>query len=115
MAVGAPAGNSVHTWEWRRNGDAFEWVALGGTVTGPGVPFGTDVALSGDGNRMIVGAPSGGSGVVQVYQWDATLAEWRHIGDPVSGPQVGEGKGESVAMDVRRSRGLGQSSECRTL
>jgi hypothetical protein len=182
VAVGAPGGNSVHTWEWKPGqyegtctdsapagatdnrgwtcedynfftywcddaanyadsdfdacahccickdygctdagntvgaGIRLQWEPMGGAVLGLR-GFGDAVALSGDGNRLIVGTPDGYDetvhlsyqeaafagevrGWVQVYQWDATLVEWRTMGEPVVGPQASEGKGDSVAMDA---------------
>jgi len=77
---------------YARDGDYFS--SLGAdSMFGelPGDEFGSAVAISDDGTRVVVGARSSSSsgkrknGVVKVYQYSKSLASWLQIGDAIEG------------------------------
>ena len=122
LAVGYPgsdAGNSVWTsdigqvrvFEW--SGSA--WSQVGTTLSGQGYDagpvagwdassgqkFGSSLALSEDGERLIVGAPyheEGGvnSGEATVFEWDGS--SWAIAGSSINGSDRNENLGMSVAI-----------------
>lgn len=54
-----PCGNPGAVWTFARVGTA--WVKQGARLTGAGYGFGSGLALSGEGNTALIGAPSQGS------------------------------------------------------
>jgi hypothetical protein len=78
-------------------------VQLGSNIDGAAVPdnFGWSVALSSDGQRLVVGArvnDGGGfdSGQVRVYQWSGT--DWLQYGADINGEAAYDESGYSVAL-----------------
>ena len=76
---------AVHVYE-KQNGT---WMQIGstlypvaGSTTGT---FGSSLAISGDGQRLIVGEHIGPdtTGKVTVYEWSTN--DWVPVGDPISG------------------------------
>lgn len=84
----------VHTW----NGTA--WVQKGTTIADGGSDkSGSSVAISSDGNRVIVGAPNSGTtnqGNVKVYTYAGSA--WTQLGTTINGWVNGMYLGTSVSM-----------------
>lgn len=106
VAIGAPYndGNGMDSgharlYDW--NGSA--WIQIGMDIDGDttGDFGGWSVSLSGDGNRVAVGAPTNDgngiwSGHVRVYEWGGTA--WIQIGTDIEGEAAGDNSGWSVSL-----------------
>lgn len=86
---------AVYTW------DSSAWVKKGVTLNGTQAyqDFGTEVALSGDGNTLVVGSPRYSSysalyenGKIEVFQWDGS--SWQAKGAAFTGDYDNEKLGE---------------------
>lgn len=109
LAVGATgvddngdSAGQVKTYSW----SGSEWLQLGQVIDGEAAfdYAGTAVSLSGDGNRMAVGArgSSGGgyrSGQVRVFEWNG--ASWQQLGSDIDGAVPGELSGYAVSLSRR--------------
>lgn len=112
VAVGAPATNlpatdggdaalltgAVYVYEY--NAVANTWDSVGAPIAGPGSPgsfLGASVAISQDGNRVLVGAPGfdSGLGIVLMYEWNGS--DWRTI-FALGDTHPREATGSSVAI-----------------
>lgn len=111
LAIGAPQNGTfghARVYEW--SGTA--WVQLGADIedTAPAGlnQFGNSLALSGNGNRLIVGAylnnNAGGNqaGHAQIFDW--TGAAWVQIGNSINGQLASANCGSSVAINQDGSR-----------
>jgi len=95
LAVGGPndAGGLGAVWVFERNFTDNSWIQLSPPLLPPGTTgttnpnFGSSVALSLDGNVLVVGAPSDGDGVGSVFIYTKTGFEWALT----DGPLVGSG------------------------
>ena len=99
-------GNSGHVrvYEYFNN----SWSQLGSDIDGTGADdaFGTDIDISGDGNRLIVWVPNdddngSNSGSAIVYEF--LNGSWSQIGSIISGISAGDGasgRGGSVAIST---------------
>lgn len=109
VAIGAP-GNAangadsghvrVYTW----SGTA--WVQTGSDIDGgnTGDRSGASVAMSADGNNVVIGSPGhqSSAGRVRVYAWSGTA--WVQTGSDILGESTGDEAGYSVAMSSDGSR-----------
>ena len=71
----------------RWNSQATQWEAAGNPIHGTGSRyriFGTSVAISADGTRLVVGEPSTSvyTSHVHAYQWDEYLGDWLPLPSP---------------------------------
>ena len=90
----------VRVYSW----DSSSWVQKGETLYGEaeGDEFGYSIALSQDGNTLVVGAPFNdhdsfnNPGKVKAYSWTGT--SWEQIGEDITGDIDGDWCGYSVAM-----------------
>lgn len=89
VAGGAPSGfagltGSAVVYEW--SGSA--WVAKGNVINGASVGdyFGQSVSISGDGNRIIVGATDfgGSNGYISVYEYNSGSNMWLQLGTSIT-------------------------------
>jgi len=106
LAVGAhlndgngDASGHVRIFEW----DGFDWSQIGTDIDGESVgdESGYAVALSDDGNRVVIGAPNNdgngdSSGHVRVYEWDA--GGWVQLGADIDGDSALDFSGSSVSF-----------------
>ena len=120
VAIGIPfaAGGNGCVDVYKYNGT--DWNQLGTAILGSGnvtnAEFGTSVALSDDGDKIVIGAPKatvGGSarGFASVFTFDETTSEWIQVGDHVAtgralNDQCGysvdiSGDGNSAAVGAR--------------
>ena len=100
--AGDRAGQAV-VYQW----DGSTWVKLGENINGEGADdwFGSDVAITGDGSRIIVGAVefdinftwSFGRGYASVFDWDGT--GWVQIGETITGDGDGDRFGYTVDIN----------------
>ena len=86
-----------------------QWMQVGSNLDGeaPGYGFGWSVALSGDGNRVAIGAPWNGgngaySGHARIYDW--TGSQWIQVGSQLDGDAVEDWFGHDVALSADGSR-----------
>jgi hypothetical protein len=105
VAIGAPGNNGftgqIRIYEW--NGMA--WAQLGQDIDGEASPesFGRTIALSGDGQRVIAGAPmhevspGTAAGYAKVFEWDGT--NWVPLGSTITETTAAAGQGWSVDID----------------
>ena len=81
---------------------AGSWVARGAVLTGDatGDRFGEAVALSQDGDTLVVGAPTHNErrGRARVYAWDG--AAWAQRGSDLDGEYVSDEHGRSVGVNM---------------
>ena len=84
-------------------GGSGTWVQLGSDIDGEAVGdnFGCAVAMSNDGTRLVVGAPTNagyasGAGHVRVLDWAG--AAWNQLGTDIDGQAVDENFGSSVSI-----------------
>ena len=105
IAIGAIFNNNItghvriYTW------DGTTWTQTGADINGEAEEdySGSSVALSADGSRIAIGAPSNGdTGHVRIYTWDGTT--WTQTGADINGEADGEYLGSSVAMSADGSR-----------
>ena len=101
---GSRAGH-VRVYQWSGN----EWTQLGTDIDGQleNEGFGGSVSISGDGNRLAIGAAysdinGSSSGQVRTYQW--TGAEWAQLGPEISGAAADEFFGISVSLSADGNR-----------
>jgi hypothetical protein len=85
------------------------WTLLGYDLDGATEDdnFGESVSLSGDGNRLAIGAPLNdtngqSSGQVRVFAWDGS--EWSAVGNPVNGASAGARAGSAVSISADGTR-----------
>jgi hypothetical protein len=104
MAIGAPqdfilggfGGAKVYAW------NNTTWIQLGASLTSPNFFdfYGETVSLSGDGNKLAVGArgivAGNENGLVEVYEWSGIA--WQIIGDTLKGDSASDEFGKSVAL-----------------
>jgi hypothetical protein len=104
IAIGAPqdfilggfGGAKVYAW------NNTTWIQLGASLTSPNFFdfYGETVSLSGDGNRLAVGArgivAGNENGLVEVYEWSGIA--WQIIGDTLKGDSASDEFGKSVAL-----------------
>ena len=85
----------------------LSWIQLGGDIDGEAVGdnSGYSVSLSGNGNRVAIGAPgndgnetstSDNRGHVKVYELDGST--WNQLGDDIDGEAAGDESGTSVSL-----------------
>ena len=81
------------------------WRQLGGNIEGEGnvVRFGLSVAMSDDGDTVVIGAPGfdsagPGLGVVRIFRWDG--GNWEQLGLDLEGDEVSDRFGWSVAASA---------------
>ena len=112
MVVGATQNNSSVTGGGVGTGYAqvffFEdgdWTPKGDKLTGfiNGNEYGCDVAISDDGNRVVVGGhmhdnPVSEGGSTKVFEWDGTV--WVQMGEAILGESVEDRLGWRVSMNA---------------
>jgi MYXO-CTERM domain-containing protein len=109
LAVAAPdntgnAARSGHVRVYRYNnavGEVGAWGQLGGDIDGEGSgdQSGQSIALSSDGNVLVVGTPetdANSSGHVSVYYYDEFNRVWTQVGADINGESEGDQSGSSV-------------------
>ncbi|MEL6356637.1 MAG: hypothetical protein AAFQ37_06840, partial [Bacteroidota bacterium] len=96
---GGDNAGSVRIYEW----SGADWIQLGSNLDGIVIEsaFGESLALSGDGNRIVIAAPSysvfeGEAGRTQVYEWNGN--DWVQLGDNIDGQNTGDRDGSAVAI-----------------
>ena len=102
VVIGAPYADSnkgkVEIYKW----DGSTWDTIGTSLNGTsaGDQFGYSVAMSADGNTVVIGAigVNSDAGQVEVYKWDGST--WDTIGDSIDGTSAGDKFGWSVAMSA---------------
>ena len=102
IAVGAAQNDgggdtSGHARVFRWTGSV--WNQLGSDIDGQGAHdyFGVSVSLSGDGNKLVVGADgSSHNGYAEVYEWDGL--NWNKQGSAIIGEASGDRSGWSVSI-----------------
>jgi hypothetical protein len=97
----------VRVYEW----SGTDWLQLGPSINGESDFnwFGYSVSMSGDGNRIAVGAPGNHgknnlweSGQVLIYEWSGE--NWIHLGESIDGEAKGDGSGHSVSLSTNGNR-----------
>ena len=89
---------SIYRW------DGTTWNQLGNNLEGEALTdsFGRSVAISSDGDTVVVGAPFAdgatgtNSGDVRAYRWDGTT--WNQLGNDIDGASSSDFAGSSVSM-----------------
>ncbi|MGB3617475.1 MAG: T9SS type A sorting domain-containing protein [Catalinimonas sp.] len=103
LAILVPTGEEFEAflrtfvWDgtaWNARGDNFS-IGIGGSITSVDV---TDLALSADGNRCVVGTDGAlfPNGAVSVYDWNGTM--WQQQGDQIVGEETDDNAGYAVAL-----------------
>ena len=98
LAVGIPGGSGqVQSYEYSSSNG---WASRGNVILGSstGDRFGAAVAMSNDGNRIVIGAPgkSSNTGEMKVFEYDTTGLSWNQVGYTVPGSASGQLVGYSV-------------------
>ena len=97
---------------------AGSWTLVGAALTGVGIAgeFGSSVDVSADGSTVAVGAASANglsrAGTVQLYR--LVSGAWVQLGGTITGPEIGDNFGQSVALSGTGSRvaiGAGANTE----
>jgi len=99
--------DSGHVRIWDFNGT--DWVQIGNDIDGEaaGDRSGFSVTLSGDGNRVAIGAndnSGNGSGSGHVRVWDFNGTEWTQTGNDIDGEAVDDGSGQDVSLSADGNR-----------
>jgi FG-GAP repeat len=85
-------------WVFTRSGSAWRSTKLvGHGETGPG-QFGDAVALSADGDTLVVGAPADGGGAGAVWTFVRERGAWRQFGAKLAPAPGGSAFGTSIAL-----------------
>jgi hypothetical protein len=104
--IGAPddSGGLGAAWVFTRSGSS--WTQEGAKLTGRGEigrgSFGNSVALSSDGNTIMIGAPEDDHGVGAVWVFTRSGSSWTQQGAKLTGRgEIGQGSfGDSVALSA---------------
>lgn len=109
LAVGAPNHSNYlgTTRVYKYDSDLDRWMPLGVDIDGVrrGDKNGESVSLSGDGQRLALGADEAGknlNGYVRVYEFDG--GNWVQVGQTVNGLGTYYGTGSAVALNTDGSR-----------
>ena len=89
VAIAAPGGSGgIVVYEWVYTNGLGNWNRIGSIVT---VFWCFALAMSGDGNRFVVGSGLGSDnkGIAYVYEWDNDIANWVQVGE-ISGTYANE-------------------------
>lgn len=86
--------------------DGTSWVQRGSTLFGGALSdsFGVSVAMSADGDSVVVGAEqirNGGAGFVRVFDWDGV--DWVQRGSDIDGVAFEDRFGDSIAVSADRN------------
>ena len=112
----------VKVYEW----DGVSWNTIGNTINGHlGEQLGESVAITDDGNRIIVGIPGSDIGYAQVFQWNPQRSNtgqgtWVQIGKNIVSDEDGKDSyfgfsvsitsdGERIVVGDYKKEGHGQS------
>ena len=103
--IGAPGdnANAGAAWVFKRSPEGT-WVQQGEKLTGGGEVgkgrFGAGVAISSEGNTLLIGAPEDNGGVGAAWSFTRSGSTWTQQGEKLTGPEeVGDGLfGASVAL-----------------
>ncbi len=102
IAIGAPnnQGYYGHTRVYEFNAGTDTWVQLGDDLDGDrtGGHSGASVALSGDGNRVVVGAPRDSTYTGHVKIYELVNGGWTQLGPTLSGDEYYTSLGSSVSI-----------------
>lgn len=112
VAIGGPENGDaadragmVRVYEF----SAGNWSQVGQDIDGTTINegFGGALSISDNGERIVVGSPSGQtngqfSGTAKVYEFDGS--SWMQLGDALGNPMQGDGFGRSVSMNENGSR-----------
>lgn len=108
--AGADAGQAS-VFEWINN----TWSLVGSPINGEaaGDECGTAVAISADGNRILVGSPGwdgtgSDQGQIRAYNWDGSM--WVLIGTSIDGQTAGESFGGSLDISADGETIVGAAS-----
>ncbi|NBS29748.1 MAG: hypothetical protein EBS76_04365 [Actinobacteria bacterium] len=99
--VGTSVGGGPISWSWVQIGTDID-----GEVAGD--KSGSAVAISSDGSRVVVGAPTADgvsgteSGHVRVFDWDGS--SWVQVGSDIDGESAGDRSGSAVAISSDGAR-----------
>ena len=99
--VGSYSANYVQAYDYDTG--TSDWVQTGSDITGTG-NFGRMLACSADGDRVVIGASTAGTGgEVEVYDWSGTA--WTQVGATITtGTASGDSFGGSVSISENGSR-----------
>jgi hypothetical protein len=75
---------------------------IGSDITNGDVRFGSKIALSADGTRMVVGAPESANGTTRVYQRTGTT--WAQLGADIIGEALGDLAGSGLDINTAGTR-----------
>jgi hypothetical protein len=78
----------IHAGSWKQLGDDIDGAANNEV-------FGTAVAMTKDGSRIVAGAPGGK--IVRVYDWNGTA--WNQAGDDIAKDKASSGKSIAISDD----------------
>jgi len=116
---GDPDAGLVRVWRlnanygWVRKGDDIHVEERGDRQEAANAEFGFAVSVSGDGQRVAVGAPGlrDDRGKVRVYAWNAGGKNWRKLGTDLGGTCGGKGveRGDCVAQRMGEAVKLSKS------
>lgn len=83
-----------------------QWTQIGPLLVGTveNAQFGFSVAMSGDGNTIVVGSPGTDYGGVYCFQLDTTQDSWKQIGSTIFAKETGMRFGRSVAVTQNGQR-----------
>ncbi len=102
IAIGAPNNSAYYgqTRVYEYNAGAETWVQLGDDLDGDrtGGHSGSSVALSGNGNRLVVGAPRDSTYTGHVKIYELVNGGWVQLGLTLSGDEYYTNLGSSVAI-----------------
>ena len=109
VAIGSPelpsttnaAQGQVRIYEYDDSTETYyTWNMIGQLDGSSASRFGYSVALSSDGNRIAIGAPSLSSykGIVRIFEWDDIMSAWEQVGGDIEGENTGDNSGESIAI-----------------
>lgn len=104
IALGAPylKNNAGQVTIHKYDDSLHKWTQYGHTIYGleHGDFFGFDVGMNKEGNAIIVSSPTanGGTGFVQVFNYDDLSKSWEQVGETIEGTYSREEFGFAVAM-----------------
>ncbi|MCI4666788.1 MAG: T9SS type A sorting domain-containing protein [Bacteroidia bacterium] len=110
VAIGSPfVVGSARIYDWIV--DSLAWIQVGDDIVGdsPGDATGLSLALSRNGNRLVLGSPSNSTngneaGQARIFEWNSDSSKWVQLGQAVLGIAAQDVAGFAVSLSDEGDR-----------
>jgi hypothetical protein len=103
IAIGASNTNATgQVRVYALDATSTNWTQVGADINGVGAlsEFGYSIAISADGNSVVVGAPNSNTGTGTVRVYSVASGSWVQVGADINGKAKGDSSGLSLAMSA---------------